>query len=153
LSLAKAKTGVVIGGLGFLATFVVVNVVFTTGFIDLLPTARELSLMGVLFPLFLPMTVIEETWLRNLQHRLPPNSWRALGIPTALFLLPRVFPLALVSVLFGGFVLFAAVLLILPAYFTAWLFNQSESIVSGAIFNALFSVWIIAVVLPFAGFP
>lgn len=153
LGLVETKTGVVLGGLGFLATFLAVNVIFSTGFIDLLPTTRELSLMGVLFLIYLPMTFLEETWLRNLQLRLPSKSWRALGILIALYLLPRVFPLAFISALFGGFVLFAAVLLILPAFFTAWLFNQNESIFSGAIYNALFSAWIIAVVLPFVGFP
>jgi len=152
LSLLKVKTGAVLGGLGFLVTFAVLNVVFTTGFIDLFPTTKELSLMGVLFPLFLPLTFLEEIWLRNLQLRLPSGSWRKKGIPIVLYLVPRVFPLAFASVLFGGFVLFASVLLIIPAFFTAWLFNNSENILSGAIFNALFSVWILAVVLPFGGF-
>jgi len=152
LSLLEAKTSAVSGGLGFLVTFSVLNVAFSRIFIDLFPTNREFSLMMILFSFYLPLTFLEEAWLRNLQHRLSSGSWQKIAIPVALYLLPRFFPIAFLSFLFGDLVLFASVLLAIPALFTAWLFNECGSITGGAIFNALFSAWIIAVVLPFAVF-
>lgn len=152
LSLLEVKKNLVLGGLGFLVIFSVLNVVFTRNFIDLFPTTREFSLMMILLVFYLPLTFLEEVWLRDLQHRLSSNSWQKLGIPVALYLLPRVIPLAFATLIFGDFVLFASALLIIPALFTSWLFNKSENVAAGAIFNALFSSWIIAVVLPFAVF-
>ena len=148
----ELKTSTVLGVLGFLVMFSALNLVFTQNFIDLFPTTREFSLMMILFPFFLPLTLLDEFWLRNLQNRLSNKSWQKIGIPFALYLLPKVIPLGFASFVFGNLVLIALPILFTPALFTAWLFNESKSIAGGVIFNALLFAWIIAVVLPFGGY-
>jgi hypothetical protein len=149
--LLEFKRSAVLGALGFLVTFSSLNVVFTQNFIDLFPTTREFSLMMMLFPLFLPLILMDELWLRNLQNRLPNKSWQKIGIPVMLYLLPKVVSLAFVSFIFGNLVLIASAILVIPALFTAWLFNESRSIAGGVIFNALLFAWVIAVALAFGG--
>ena len=147
----ELKTSTVLGVLGFLVMFSALNLVFTQNFIDLFPTTREFSLMMILFAIFLPLTLLDEFWLRNLQNRLSNKSWQKIGIPFALYLLPKVIPLGFASFVFGNLVLIALPILFIPALFTAWLFDESKSIAGGVVFNALFFAWTIAVVLPFGG--
>jgi len=145
------KRSSVLGTLGFLVTFLSLNVVFTQNIIDLFPTTREFSLMMMLFPLFLPLILMDELWLRNLQNRLS-QYWQKIAIPVILYLLPKVAALTFVSFIFGNLVLIASAILFIPALFTAWLFNESRSVIGGVIFNALLFAWVIAVVLPFGGY-
>ena len=149
VNLHEVKSNAIFGSLGFLLVFSIVNIVYTNNFIDLFPTTREFVLMMILFVLYLPLTLFEEVWLRNLQHRLPSKSWLSIGLPTVLYLFPRTLPLAFVAFVFGDFILFASALLVIPAIILAWLFHETESIASGVVFNALFSAWILAVIMPF----
>ncbi len=73
LSLLELRTSVALGILGFLI-FSVLNAVFIWTFIDIVPTTRELYLMIELFIYFLPLTFLDELWVRNLQNRLPQKS-------------------------------------------------------------------------------
>lgn len=148
LGILEFKTSAVLGTTGFLIMFSAINVSFTSTFMDLFPTIREVFLMIKMFILLLPLTIIDELWLRNLQNRMT-QPWQKIGIPVLLYLLPKVFPLAFASFIFGNFVFLASIILFIPALFTAWLFNESGSVTGGAIFNALLYSWFIAVILPF----
>jgi pimeloyl-ACP methyl ester carboxylesterase len=144
-----ALKNALLGILGFTVVFSIMNVLLTQHFFDILPTARELSLMMVLFPFFLPLTFMDEVWVRNMQSRLSYSPWLSIGFPVILYFIPKVFLLALGSLIFGDFVLLASALLLIPSFFTAWLFNESGHFTGGATFNALFIAWIVAVIFPF----
>jgi hypothetical protein len=148
-SKVDALKSALLGVLGFTVVFSIMNVILTQNFFDILPTARELSLMMVLFPFFLPLTFMDEVWVRNMQWRLSYSPWLSIGFPVILYLFPKVFLLALGSLIFGEFVLLASALLLIPSFFTAWLFDESGHFAEGATFNALFIAWIVAVIFPF----
>lgn len=149
LNMGELTTSAVLGAFAFLAVFTAMNWVFTHNFLDLLPTTRELPLMTVLWILLLPLTFFEEVWLRNLQLRLSQTSWLKIGIPSLLYLSTKLVPFIFISFIFGNLVLLASSFVVISILLTALLFNESGSVVGGAVFNALLFAWVIAVVLPF----
>ncbi|MCK4953282.1 alpha/beta fold hydrolase [Candidatus Bathyarchaeota archaeon] len=148
LSMHKVTTNASLGVLGFLIVFITMNLVFTKNFLDLLPTTREFPLMIVSFFILLPLTFLEELWLRNLQLRFQ-KPWLKIGVPVLLYLSTKMLPLASVSFIFGNLVLLTSSLVFIPVLLTSLLFNENDSIIGGAVFNALLFAWLIAVVLPF----
>ena len=105
--------------------------------------------MIAFFFLFLPLTFMEELWLRKLQLRISQKPFLKIGIPVILYLSTKMLPLAFVSFIFGNLVLLASGLVFIPILFTALLFNENGNIIGGAVFNALLFAWVIAVVFPF----
>jgi hypothetical protein len=143
-----SRRSVGLGVLGFLATVLLLNGIYTRGFIDLLPTAREFTLLLAFVPLLLPVTLLDECWLRTLQYHLSSSRLRW-GIPVALSLLPKVIPLVVVSLVFGRLVLIAGAILFPPTLFTTWLFHDTHRVAGGAVYTALLFAWVLAVILPF----
>ncbi|MCK4953409.1 alpha/beta fold hydrolase [Candidatus Bathyarchaeota archaeon] len=153
LSLLDIKTSVVLGVSGFLVVFSALNVLFSWTFIDLLPTTRELFLMLGLFFVFLPLTVLDVTWLRNIQNKLSIKPWKRTGVTVILYMSEKLLILAFVSFIFRVFLWLTLTFLFIPGLFTAWMLEDKESVIGGAIFNAFFIAWIVAVVFPFGYFP
>jgi pimeloyl-ACP methyl ester carboxylesterase len=151
LHMLEFRTSVILGALGFLILSIL-NFGFIWTFIDLLPTTEEVILMIKLFVVFIPLTLVDELWLRNLQNRLPDNTWQRIGVPIILNLLPKIFPLAFGTFIFGSLVLVGFVFLFIQAVFTAWLFDETGSVTGGVLFNALLYAWIVAIILPFGTF-
>jgi len=137
LNMGELTTSASLGVFGFLAVFTALNWVFTQNFLDLLPTTRELPLMIVLGFLLLPLTFFEEVWLRNLQLRLSQTSWLKIGIPSLLYISTKMVPFVFISFIFGNLVLLASSFVLISILLTALLFNESGSVVGGAVFNAL----------------
>jgi hypothetical protein len=148
ISLLLSRRSAALGILGFFTTFVILNMTYTRLFIDLFPTVQELSILMMLLPLSLPLTFIDELWLRTIQQSMLPSRLRW-GLPVVLSLLPKVVPLVIVSLMFGNLLLISGAILLTPALFTTWLFNETNSFLGGALYNALLFSWILAVVLPF----
>jgi hypothetical protein len=153
LSLLDIKTSVVLGVSGFLVVFSALNVLFSWTFIDLLPTTRELFLMLGLFFVFLPLTVLDVTWLRNIQNKLSIKPWKRTGVTVILYMSEKLLILAFVSFIFRVFLWLTLTFLFIPGLFTAWMLENKESVIGGAIFNAFFIAWIVATVFPFGYFP
>jgi dienelactone hydrolase len=142
----------IFGASGFLIMFSSMNFAFTQILLDLLPTAREIVLMAVLFFVFLPLAFLEELWLRNVQTQLPAKSLKRIIIPTILCVFPEMILLTFASIFLGYLVLLALVLQFASSLFTTWLFDETGDVVGGTIFNTFFIAWIIAVILPFGTF-
>jgi len=135
--------------LGFLVVFSALNITFDRVFINLYPSARRLLMIGQLFFLLLPPSLMDEILIRNFQNRLSLKPWQRIGATSILSLSLKLLILAFASFIFGAFIGLAAALLFIPALCSAWLFENSGSIAGGTIFSSLFMAWIMAAILPF----